>query len=318
MVFSAVAQQQVTLQPLKDNTLYETVDGSTSNGSGEYLFIGRVGGTGGGTKRRVLIKFDVAGAIPAGATITSVKLTMNMSKTIAGATPVTLNKVNADWGEGTSNAGANEGKGAPATTGDATWLHRIFNSTMWTNAGGDYGYGVSASLSVDGIRSYTWLSTSQLVVDVQGWLTNPSSNFGWIIIGDESSASTAKRFDSRENATLSKRPSLIITYVASTSVENNITIAKYSLKQNYPNPFNPETTIEYELSSPGEVRLEIFNIIGMKIATLTATSQAEGIHSYVWNGSAVPSGIYYYRLEVLNGKNSQESYADVKRMILMR
>jgi hypothetical protein len=78
------SQQQVVLNAAKDNTLYQTIDGSLSNGSGDFLFVGRVGGTGGGSIRRSLVKFDLAGSVPSSATITSVKLTMNMSKTTAG------------------------------------------------------------------------------------------------------------------------------------------------------------------------------------------------------------------------------------------
>jgi hypothetical protein len=52
-----------------------------------------------------------------------------------------------------------------------------------------------------------------MVADVQGWLKGPSSNFGWIILGDEGSSRTAKRFGSRESSSAGERPSLIVEYV---------------------------------------------------------------------------------------------------------
>ncbi len=68
------------------------------------------------------------------------------------------------------------------------------------------------------------------------------------------------------------------------------------LDQNYPNPFNPSTTISFELTSPGEVKLEIFNALGQQIATLVDGFQPSGRQSVNWNAVAVPSGIYIYRL----------------------
>ena len=70
----------------------------------------------------------------------------------------------------------------------------------------------SASQSVGSIGSYTW-SSAQMVADVQSWLDNPASNFGWLVRGDESSSTTAKRFDTRESAS---PPVLTIQYTAST------------------------------------------------------------------------------------------------------
>ncbi|MGH7613747.1 MAG: hypothetical protein ACREMW_06870 [Gemmatimonadales bacterium] len=58
-----------------------------------------------------------------------------------------------------------------------------------------------------------WGSTAQLVADVQGWLADPASNFGWILIGDESATATAKQFDSRESAA-SIRPELRVFFTS--------------------------------------------------------------------------------------------------------
>jgi spore coat protein A len=92
----------------------------------------------------------------------------------------------ADWGEGTSNANAQEGQGAPATTNDATWRHRFYSTLFWTTQAGDFSGTMSASQSVGAIGFYT-RSSAQMVVDVQSWLDNPASNFGWLVLGDESS-----------------------------------------------------------------------------------------------------------------------------------
>ena len=198
----------INITPSKDNTLYQfdPDEGDHSNGAGFHFFAGE---NGMGELRRGVLAFDVAGAIPAGSTITAVSLTMNMSMTLAGARTVELHKLLADWGEGTSHAPMGEGDGAPATLNDATWRHRFFDSVFWTTQGGDFSATVSASQSVGGIGQYTW-NSAQMVADVQSWLDNPASNFGWLVLGDETASVTAKRFDTRESAS---PPMLTIQYI---------------------------------------------------------------------------------------------------------
>lgn len=200
----------INIGAMKDNTLYESSIGSLSNGSGEYFFAGV---TGTGSLRRGLLAFDIASVIPAGSVITNVELTLQMTRTVSGGNTVSLHRVLRDWGEGASNASGQEGGGAPAAPGDATWLHTFNPSGLWQTPGGDFSIFTSASGQVSGLGSYTWGSTNELMSDVQLWLNTPSSNFGWVIIGNEALAGTAKRFASRENLNTSFRPSLSVTYV---------------------------------------------------------------------------------------------------------
>src|SRR6266508_4604988 len=130
------AADTVTLVTSKDNTLYQSATGSLSNGIGSYFFAGR---TNDGLIRRGVIAFDVAGStIPPGSTITGVTLTLHLSRTRLSVVSVKLHRLLADWGEGTSNADAQEGGGAPAAPGDATWIHRFYNTVFWGSSGGDF------------------------------------------------------------------------------------------------------------------------------------------------------------------------------------
>jgi hypothetical protein len=196
LLSAAVLADTVNLPAEKDNTLYE--EGDLSNGAGDHLFTGT---TNTPSIRRTVIRFDIDGAIPAGATIDSVQLTLNVSRN-NNSTPedTGLHLLNSDWGESGSNASGNEGGGAAAEIGDATWQHTFYDNSFWSTPGGDFAAGASASIPVtdNTAGEHVWGSTAGMVADVQQWLDQPASNFGWIIIGNESRSATSKRFDSRE------------------------------------------------------------------------------------------------------------------------
>jgi hypothetical protein len=77
---------------------------------------------------------------------------------------------------------------------------------------------------------------------------------------------------------------------------------RLALDQNYPNPFNPQTTIQYHLQRPGDVRISIFDLQGRHVRTLAEGARDAGMHSVIWNGTdergmAAAAGTYVYRLE---------------------
>lgn len=199
----------VQLGPSKDNTLYESTTGSLSNGIGESFFAGR---TAQPRIRRGLIAFDVGEAIPAGSTINSVRLTLHLSQTVSGPQPIGLHRVLADWGEGSTDANGGEGGGGPTTPGSATWVHRFSPDLLWATVGGHFAATSSASIFVNVDEFNTWGSTLDLAADVQDWLDDPSNNFGWILIGNESVEMTAKRFDTREHLVPEFRPVLSVEF----------------------------------------------------------------------------------------------------------
>jgi len=208
IVAGSASAAMISINPSKDNTLYQynPNEGDLSNALGFHFFAGE---TGMGELRRGVLAFDIAGNIPAGSTILGVTLSLNMSRTgVDTARTIELHTLLADWGEGTSQATGEEGTGAPATPNDATWRHRFFDTIFWTSEGGDFSATVSASQSVGPVGMYTW-SSSQMRADVQSWLDDPASNFGWLVLGDESQILTAKRFGTRESAS---PPVLTILY----------------------------------------------------------------------------------------------------------
>jgi spore coat protein A, manganese oxidase len=207
-ITGTVRADVVVLDAVKDNTLFGPPSSSNSNGAGDHFFVGR---TDDGFLRRGLLAFDIGSAIPPGSTVSGVALTLYMSRTKSNVEAIVLRPALQNWGQGASNAGQEEGKGAPAAAGDATWLHTFYPASNWSTQGGDFGSTVSASAPVNKEGFYTW-SSAGMVVDVQVWVDNPGTNFGWFVLGNETANKTSKRFDTREIGDVSKRPRLTITY----------------------------------------------------------------------------------------------------------
>jgi hypothetical protein len=90
----------------------------------------------------------------------------------------------------------------------------------------------------------------------------------------------------------------------------------YDIAQNYPNPFNPTTTIVYQVPEVAHVTLEVYNVLGDRVATLVDNQQAAGYYRVEWNGKdsgqrTVSSGVYYYRM-------SAGQFTSIKKMMLVK
>jgi len=208
---AALADQSVSIPSSADNTLYESATGALSNGAGSTMFVGRTGQAS-NSRRRGLVTFDLAASLPAGVTITGATVRLYQDGSNSSSRMVGLHRVLQAWGEGASNSDSSGGAGVAATPGDATWLHTSFPGALWSAAGGSFAGPASATTSVGGVGFWEW-SSAGLVADVQAMLDGPADNFGWLLLGDESVSSTAKRFATRESSSLDRRPVLIVTYV---------------------------------------------------------------------------------------------------------
>jgi len=88
-------------------------------------------------------------------------------------------------------------------------------------------------------------------------------------------------------------------------------VYSYSLAQNYPNPFNSNTTIEYSLETPGQVKITVYNLLSENVAEILNEFKLKGNYQVVFNANSLASGIYFYQMRVGN-------FSQVKKMILLR
>jgi hypothetical protein len=99
-----------------------------------------------------------------------------------------------------------------------------------------------------------------------------------------------------------------ITSINSLEMAN---LKSFMLHQNYPNPFNPTTTINYSLAKEGHVKINVYNILGGKVAAIVNENKQVGSYSVNFNAADLPSGIYFYRLEA-------GQFTQVKKMMLLK
>ncbi len=105
----------------------------------------------------------------------------------------------------------------------------------------------------------------------------------------------------------------------SLDASNELDEITYKLEQNYPNPFNPLTVISYRLSVPSYVTVKIFNVLGQEISTLLNREETdEGEFEIEFDATALPSGIYFYRLEATGVERPEQSFVQTRKMILIR
>lgn len=86
---------------------------------------------------------------------------------------------------------------------------------------------------------------------------------------------------------------------------------QFSLEQNYPNPFNPVTSIQYVVGSQSYVSLKVYDVLGNEVATLVNEQKPAGTYEVEFNGTELPSGIYFYQLQA-------GSYIETKKMLLLK
>jgi len=204
---AALHAATVSLHPAADTSIYSAFP-TFNFGGGTTI---TAGGRPQGGESRALMLFDIHDNLPAGAIIQSVSLRMAVLGTpSSGAvnSVFDLNELTASWAEG---SGSDRG-GSPAGPNAATWNNRFGASgSPWATPGGDFSSSISAFISVIGDGSYTFASTPGMVADVQGWLNNPGSDFGWMLRSESELISrTIRRFGSHEDPANS--PVLIIQY----------------------------------------------------------------------------------------------------------
>ncbi|MEX2633777.1 MAG: T9SS type A sorting domain-containing protein [Balneolales bacterium] len=102
------------------------------------------------------------------------------------------------------------------------------------------------------------------------------------------------------------------TAITETSINSETRPTVYSIDQNYPNPFNPSTIISYQLPENNHIRIEVYDVVGRKVAVLVDEMKTAGHHQAMFNAQNLSGGVYIYRLSTDSGDQF------TKKMLLLK
>lgn len=163
--------------------------------------------------------------------------------------------------------------------------------------------------SVSPSEDYLDLDVTELVRDM---VSNPSANFGFIIMNRVENTYRSINFASSECTVVNKRPKLDIVY-NSVGIDPNLNKIPegYRLYQNIPNPFNPETAISFSIPERSNVSLKIFDGLGKEVTEIYNGELTPGKYTKYWNAENHPAGVYYYRMKT-------DNFSDTKKLVLVK
>ncbi|MXY08374.1 MAG: DNRLRE domain-containing protein [Rhodothermaceae bacterium] len=249
-----------------------------------------------------LLKWDLS-SIPANSTILSAEIILEITN---GSTDTyEVYELKRDWEEGESN-----------------WYQYSYGN-MWQVEGAngsddrgsdDRGSDVLGSFDAEFPGRDTIRLDQAAMTAIKGWVDDPSTNHGFILLDYDDSSSDGIDFDSREISAADNRPKLTVTYTppVGTAVDEVAKIPTSAmLLTSYPNPFQNTVNIQYEVRERTHVHLEVMDLLGRSIVTLVEETMGAGTHDVVFNAEGLPSGIYLARLTI-------DSRAQTSKIVLRR
>ena len=215
---------EITITASQDNVIYSESD--SSYGEGKCLQVGRptVSSQFHPMIRRPLIRFDLS-SIPQGSNIVSARLTLFRLQPGGPGSQLRVYRLLQDWGEGSSGASdlctaRPRQNGRAPTESSSTWNYSFYGArTVWhTQEGAPLPGGNFRSSYSDSEATFTFivfakLESSGITSDVADWVRDPTSNHGWILLGDEVNRGTGMRFASRQDTIPLHAPSLTVFFI---------------------------------------------------------------------------------------------------------
>jgi hypothetical protein len=182
------------------------------------------------------------------------------------------------------------------------------NGTNWTEVTNGLN-GTLRSFAASGTNLFVCTTTGIFISSDNGSIWTPvMSGLLNSFVNDLAICGT-NLFAATAGAGVWKRPlSEMITDVENT--QHHIP-TRFALGQNYPNPFNPTTTITFSIGTYSYTSLRVYDVLGREVATITSGELPAGSYTKQWNASSLPSGIYFYCLQV-------GSLTETKKLVLLK
>jgi hypothetical protein len=239
--------------------------GAPANNLGHNTYV-PIGTSTSGHIGRGLVRFDLS-VIPTNATINSATLTLRIGVNQAGANTVKVHRMLQGWIEGTGSGFMKlsaEDFGSPALAGEPTWNRRASPDTTWGTAGGLAGtdFVAVASATAAPASSSLTFSSAALTADVQLFVSNTATNFGWLFKPSVEGSGGARRIATREDTL--NAPKLLVNYTVSTFAVQPSIFGEALVDNAIRFSFNAQSNLTYAVESgdtPGTTNWTVLNSI---------------------------------------------------------
>ncbi len=198
-----------------------------------------------------------------------------------------------------------------------TLLAGVSNITVSNNVEADPGFNSDILTQLDSLIEYVTKITDDKL-DVP-WFYNPNASFyppAWPLPENLAYTNTSLQNAGTDGFALGDLnwfPDQKAQWEQGATGVNDVNNVpnQFALNQNYPNPFNPSTKITFTLGKAGFATLNVYNVLGQKVASLVSGNLQAGIHEVNFNATNLSTGVYIYRLESNNN-------VAIKKMVLLK
>jgi hypothetical protein len=263
--------------------------GAPDNNLGHNSFV-PIGTSTSGHIGRGLVRFDLS-AIPTNATINSATLTLKIGINQAGASAVNVHRMLPGWTEGTGNGfarGSAAGFGRSALAGEPTWNRRASPGTMWTAPGGLAGtdFQAAATATAAPASSSLTFSSAGLTADVQLFVSNPTTNSGWLFKHSVEGSGGARRISTREDTL--NAPKLLVNYTVATPAMPPIIFGEALLGKAIRFSFIAQSNLTYAVES--------LDTLGSTNWTVLTSIAAQPTNTVIDVTNSISSSQQYFRV----------------------
>ncbi|MBN1633209.1 MAG: T9SS type A sorting domain-containing protein [Ignavibacteria bacterium] len=207
--------------------------------------------------------------------------------------------------------------GLASTTTSLPYIARTSNGgDLWTPI--DIGSDISGSTIIDFIQgtNVAYIVGSNGTIkkssdDGQTWSTFSTSGVSGITHFSAKNINNVVYGYAVSNAGSVVKFTDSLTVITGLKLTGSETVTDYKLYQNYPNPFNPVTNVKWQILNSGKVEINVYDVLGKKVAQLVNENLKAGMYEIKFDGSKLNSGVYFYRIIT-------DGFSETKRMILIK
>ena len=187
------------------------------------------------------------------------------------------------------------------------FMYTSNGGSNWISRSSGILFGLNGLHFTDAINGWTVGGTGSLYSTTNAGVTWISQQTGTV-----QDLNSIHSFDGLNGWTVGNLGVIVTNYSPTTGIENDLkNVSDFNLEQNYPNPFNPSTKIQFNITTAGNVKLIVYNLLGQEIKTLLNEFKEPGTHTINFEAVGLNTGVYIYKIE-------SNGFSQTRKMTLLK